>query len=73
MPWKRVVRGGGLVTCIRNIRAVTLGGLVVNVYAVVLEVRGFKPGRGRLIFNCDKSRTIPFGGGLKQSVPCSKV
>jgi hypothetical protein len=39
-----------------KIYAVTLNGLVVNVLAIVPKVRGFKPGRGRWIFNGDKIR-----------------
>jgi hypothetical protein len=34
---------------------VTLGGLVVSVFAIGTKVRGLKPGRGRWIFNGDKN------------------
>jgi hypothetical protein len=32
-----------------------LDSLVVSVFAIVPKVRGFKPGRGRWIFNDDKN------------------
>jgi hypothetical protein len=39
------------------LRLVTLvlGGVIVSVLAIVLKVRGFKPGRGRRIFKDDKN------------------
>jgi hypothetical protein len=52
---------------------VALGGLVVSVLATGPKIRGFKPGRGRWIFKCDKIRSTPsFGGEVKPSVPCRR-
>jgi hypothetical protein len=48
-----------------------LGGLVVIVLAMGLKVRGFKPGRGRLIFKGDKNPQHDFfGGEVKPSASC---
>jgi hypothetical protein len=47
---------------------------MVLVLAIELKVRGFKPGRGRLIFKgCKILITISFGGEVKPSVPCRKI
>jgi hypothetical protein len=39
---------------------VVLGGVVLNVLAIVLKVRGFKPGLERLIFKSDKNSLHTF-------------
>jgi hypothetical protein len=48
---------------------VDLGGPVISALAVGSKVRGFKPGRGRLIFN----GTAYFGGEVKTLVPSRKI
>jgi hypothetical protein len=54
---------------------VFLGGLVVIVFAIGLEVHGFRPNQGRWIFlRAIKFRsTTFFGEEAKQSASCRKV
>jgi hypothetical protein len=53
---------------------VDLGGLVVGVLPIGLQVRGFKPGQGRWIFKGVKIHsTTSSGGELKLSLPCRKT
>jgi hypothetical protein len=53
---------------------VGLCGALVIVLAIGLNVRGFKFGRGRLIFKGDKIRsTTSFGGEVKPSATCRKI
>jgi len=43
------------------------------VLAFGTQVRGYKPGRSRRIFNGDKILSMPsFGGEVKPSVPCRR-
>jgi hypothetical protein len=50
------------------------GGLGVSVLASGTQVRGFKPGRSRRIFNGGKIVSTPsFGREVKPWVPCRKI
>jgi hypothetical protein len=50
------------------------GGVVVNVPAIGLKSRGFKPGRGYTFLKAIKLRNTPsFGGEVKPSAPYRKI
>jgi hypothetical protein len=50
-----------------------LGGLGFSMLASDTQVRGFEPGRSRLILQGEKFLSMPsFGGEVKPSVPCRR-
>ena len=49
------------------------GGLEVACWPLVPKFAGFKPGRSRRIFKCEKILSTPsFGEAVKSSVPCRR-
>jgi hypothetical protein len=47
---------------------------VVSFLAIGPKIRGFKPGRLRLVFKYGKNHsTTSLGSEIKQSVPCCKI
>src|SRR5215468_9839570 len=63
--------GAGLQTGCSNFTNSGFGGLVVSMLASGTQVRGFKPGRSRRIFQGEKILSMPsFGREVKPSVLC---